>query len=313
MDSKNTFDFMDKKLLDAIREENNDFLLRITDSDQEYVDYLKESSIRIWLNKETTSFTRHWHYSVEIIVAIENTYTVHVKDTEYVLNPGDIMIIPAGELHELVAPESGSRLVCLFDYEVISQLSGFAKLSPFISQPMCIRRNDTSPLYNRSISLIKQIAREYAEQNPFFELVIYTRLISLFVIIGRSDSEDESLIDSKQSKLNKRLSIAFEYIDSHYTEDLSLDKVASIAGFSKFHFTRMFKECSGQNFHEYLSFKRVQASETLLLKPNYSITEVAFGAGFSSLSTFNRAFKAVNKCSPTEYRMLYARPSTTME
>lgn len=311
MDSKNTFDFMDKKVLDAIRDENKDFFSRTTDADQEYVDYLKEYSIRIWLNKEPDPYPLHWHYSVEIIVAIENIYTIRTKNSEYVLNPGDIMIIPAGELHELTSPETGSRLVCLFDYEAISQLSGFAKLTPFISQPIHIRRNENSSLYNRSISLLKQIAREYAEQNPFFELVIYTRLISLFVTIGRhtNDDSDYQLTDSKHSELSKKLSIAFEYIDSHYTEDISLDKVAAVAGFSKFHFSRLFKQCSGQNFHEYLCFKRVQASETLLLKPNYSITEVAFKAGFSSLSTFNRAFKMVNKCSPTEYRMLYLSPN----
>lgn len=311
MDTKNSFDFMDAKMLEAIRSKNDGFFTRYTDASQEYVDFYKESSIRIWYNQEQVNFALHWHYATEIIVVLEETYTVKTRGNTYVLTPGDIMIIPAGELHEIEQSGSGSRLICLFDHQAISQLNGFASLMPFVSQPICLTQNDTSSMYNRCISLLKQIAREYAEQNPFYELVIYARLLSLFVTIGRQKSicatGDDALFDAKQNELSQKLSIAFEYIDSHYTEEVSLDKVAAVAGFSKFHFSRLFKQCSGQNFHEYLCYKRVQASEVLLLKPEYSITEIAFKSGFSSLSTFNRAFKTINQCSPTEYRMLYHR------
>lgn len=314
MDNKNAFDIIDAKLLEALRAKNVGLFTRYTDADQEFVDFFMESSTRIWYNKENIGYQLHWHYATEIIIAIENTYTVRTRGNVYVLEPGDLLIIPAGELHAIDEPTTGSRVIALFDYQVISQLNGFAALMPFISQPVYISKNDTSSTYNRCISLVKQIFREYIEQNPFYELVIYARLLSLFVTIGRqktvSTNKDDSLFDAKQSELNQKLSIAFEYIDSHYTEDVSLDKVAAVAGFSKFHFSRLFKQCSGQNFHEYLCYKRVQASEVLLLKPEYSITEIAFKSGFSSLSTFNRAFKTINQCSPTDYRMLYNKSTS---
>ncbi len=311
MATNNVFDFLDTKVLDRIRSENIDFMSRVTDAGQEYVDYLNDSSIRIWYNKETIGFPLHWHYAVEVIAVLEDSYTINTKSRQYVLNPGDVLIIPAGELHEIETSESGSRLIFLFEFQTISKLEGFAALMPYFSQPVYLQKNETSSSYNRCISLLKQIAREYADQNPFFELIIYSRLLSLLVTIGRQkrigNKENDGLFDSKQNELNKKLSIAFEYIDSHYVEEISLEKVASISGFSKFHFSRLFKQCSGQNFHEYLCFKRVQASEVLLLKPEMSITEIAFKSGFSSLSTFNRAFKTINQCSPTEYRMLYSK------
>ena len=313
METKNVFDFIDNKYLELIRSENRDFSVRNTDASQEYVDYLNESSIRIWYNKEAQDYPLHWHYAVEIAIALEGNYVYKSKNKTYELNPGDVLIIPAGELHEIEQPQSGSRLICLFDYRALSQLNGFAALAPFLSQPIFIQKNDNSSMYNRCISLLRQIAREYADQNAFFELVIYTRLISLFVTIGRqktSNTDELNILDTKQNELNKKLSIAFEYIDSHYMDEVSLEKVASIAGFSKFHFSRLFKECSGQNFHEYLCYKRIQASETMLLKPNLSISEIAYNSGFSSLSTFNRAFRSINQCSPSEYRMLYNRPTS---
>lgn len=312
MNTANIFDFMDLKVLEKIRIENTDFLDRNTDSNQELVDYLNGSSIRIWFNKEDMGFPLHWHYAIEITIALQDNYNVKTQTNEYLLEPGDIIIIPAGELHEIDAPKSGNRLIFLFDFQTISQLNGFAALMPFLSQTIYLKKNETSSVYNRIISLLKQIAREYADQNPFFELIIYARLLSLLVTLGRQRTigfrDEDNLFDPKQNELSKKLSIAFEYIDSHYMEDVTLEKVASISGFSKFHFSRLFKQCSGQNFHEYLCYKRVQASEVLLLKPELSITEIAFRSGFSSLSTFNRAFKTINQCSPTEYRLLYNKP-----
>lgn len=309
MDKKNSFDFVDIKILEKIRSENVGFFTRITDSDQEMVQYPDKSYCRIWFNKEPAGFPLHWHYAVEIIVVIEDTYTVNLRNTEYILKPGDAIIIPAGELHELCKPDSGSRVICLFDFQTLSQLNGFAALKPFISQPIILAHDDDSYMYNRCISLLRQITREYADKNPFYELIIYARLLSLYVTIGRykslRTSSNDTYPDPKHNELSQKLSIAFEYIDRHYTENVTLEKVASVSGFSKFHFSRLFKECSGQNFHEYLCYKRVQASEALLLKPNYPITEIAFKSGFSSLSSFNRAFRTINHCSPTEYRTLY--------
>lgn len=307
MSNTNSFDFVDNKILELIRSENVGVFTRNTDSDQEFVDYPNEASLRLWFNKEQDGFPIHWHYATEIIIVLEDTYVVKTTNSRYNLSAGDILIIPAGELHELETPLAGSRVICLFDYQTLSQLNGFAALTPFLSQPVHIQRNDSSSAYNRVINLLRQIAHEYAAKNPFYELVIYARLLSLFVTIGRHsvNNADDSSLDSKQNELSKKLSIAFEYIDAHYMDNLSLDMVASVAGFSKFHFSRLFKQCSGQNFHEYLCYKRIQASEVMLLKPNISITEIAFKSGFSSLSSFNRAFRTVNNCSPTEYRMLY--------
>ena len=93
-----------------------------------------------------------------------------------------------------------------------------------------------------------------------------------------------------------------EYIDNHYTEDLTLEDMADIIGFSKYHFSRLFKQYTNFTFCDYLKNRRIQAAEMLLEQPEYSITEVALQAGFPSISTFNRIFKEYKNCTPTEFR-----------
>lgn len=307
---------LDKDIREKCRSKAEQYYHRNVDGEEEKVKYMGGSFMRVWYNMENDDFPLHWHYAIEIIVPLENNYTVRTQQAEFVLNPGDILVIPTGELHELKAPETGSRLIFLFDYTAISHLNGFSALTPFLSQPVYIKKDEESYFYNHEIDLLSQIFMEFVNQGAFSELVIYSILLSFFVTLGKTrimSSESIAETDSgKQQELAQKLAIAFDYIDSHYTEDITLEDVAFVAGFSKFHFSRLFKQCSGQNFHEYLLLKRVKVAEMLLLKPDQSVTEIALQAGFSSLSTFNRTFKKIKNCSPTEYRALCNKVSSAV-
>ena len=104
--------------------------------------------------------------------------------------------------------------------------------------------------------------------------------------------------------MDKLLAIC-HYINEHFTENLTLEEVASLAGFSKYHFTRLFRQYADTSFYKYLNQRRIDHAKTLLLDPGLSVIEVALASGFSSLSAFLRMFKLLNHCTPTEYRSMY--------
>ena len=110
---------------------------------------------------------------------------------------------------------------------------------------------------------------------------------------------------TKSNSLMNRLSMVLDYLDSHYSENITLEEAASIACFSKFYFTRLFKQYTNQTFYDYLSARRIKAAEQMLIVPNLAITEISLKSGFASLSSFNRTFKRLKGCSPSEYRTLY--------
>ena len=81
--------------------------------------------------------------------------------------------------------------------------------------------------------------------------------------------------------------------------------VAALAGFSKYHFSRLFKEFTNISFYKYLNNQRISYAEKLLLDPNINITEVAIHSGYNSISAFMRMFKIIKNCTPTEFRNMY--------
>src|SRR5437762_13143903 len=95
---------------------------------------------------------------------------------------------------------------------------------------------------------------------------------------------------------------ARKYIEEHADEELSLTKVAKMVNISANHLSEKFKQVTGTNFVEYVARTRFANACDLLRKSNLRISEIAFAAGFQSLSQFNRVFKRFSGKSPTQYR-----------
>ena len=96
---------------------------------------------------------------------------------------------------------------------------------------------------------------------------------------------------------------ARKYIEEHAGEELSLTKVAKAVNMNANYLSENFKQVTGTNFVEYIARTRFANACDLLRNPNLRISEIAFAAGFQSLSQFNRVFKRFSGTSPTQYRV----------
>ncbi len=282
------------------------------DSNYDLIDYVPDSTIRVWVNNDNVSYALHVHQAVEVIYPLEQEYCVCVGSEKYHLKPGDIFIIPSGEAHGLTPlTDTGLRLIFMIDLNVLSKMRGFSYMTAYLSAPSLINYDTYGPLYDEIAPLLLKICEDFFSADVFREMTVYSDLLLVLSKYGRyrMEQDDHTLLAetgiNRQTNLMARLNVVFDYLDAHFAEDISLEKVADIAGFSKFHFSRLFKQCTGYNFYDYLCYRRIKNAETMLLRPGASITEIALYSGFSSLSTFNRTFKKLKNCTPTEYRSLY--------
>ena len=95
---------------------------------------------------------------------------------------------------------------------------------------------------------------------------------------------------------------ARKYIDEHSREELSLTRVAKAVNMNANHLSENFKQVTGINFVEYVARTRFKTACDLLQNRHMRISEIAFAAGFQSLSQFNRVFKSFSGKSPTQCR-----------
>lgn len=107
--------------------------------------------------------------------------------------------------------------------------------------------------------------------------------------------------DAQLSQL-RRLRLAKDAMDRDWAEPIDLDMVAAHAGYSRYHFVRVFRAAYGQTPGQYLSHRRIERAEELLRTADLSVTEICTLVGFTSLGTFSSSFKKHTGLTPSEYR-----------
>ena len=116
-------------------------------------------------------------------------------------------------------------------------------------------------------------------------------------------NQNTTLQNQFQQEYCHRLHKVVDYINEHLHEELSLEKLANEANFSKFHFHRIFTAFTGETLGSYIQRLRLEwAAGKLITSPSYPITEVCFDAGYSNPSVFSKAFNDRFGVSPTAWR-----------
>ena len=271
------------------------------DGDFETVDYTENRSVLIYDNVENEEYPVHWHNAIEIIMPLTNPFTAVCDGKVFDLKERDILIIPAGTLHTLKA-QPGRRLIMLFDNRSISTNPALYDLYSVLKSPLLINDEFDEELRSSLGNLIKEIYTLYSNFSVVTEVYIYIKLLTL---LARIKENQINAVKYDDEKYLEKFGTIIKYIEQNYMYNITLDDLAKMAGYSKYHFSRIFKKYSRTTFISFLNHRRIKAAEMLLLDENISVTEAAMQVGFSSLTTFNRVFREIKGCTPTEFRKLY--------
>lgn len=283
-------------------------MIEILHGARETIVYDEKISVKPYYNNQNENYPNHWEPSFEIIMPIKNIYTVYIEDNPIVLQPNDLLIISPGMLHRILAPDVGIRYIMLFDSVMFSDISGLESLNTMFYPFVHYTKKSFSCLDVMN-QYMDNIYKEYYSDDPLKYAAIYTNLLALIMTAKRNEVnrviDASTLKDSKSHKyLNKFIQIC-KYIEDNCCEDITIQELVNLSGFSYSHFIRLFKQFTNMTYYSYLNQCRInQAKHLLASKPNLSITEISMQSGFASIATFNRLFKKQVKCSPSQYRNL---------
>lgn len=282
-------------------------MIEILNGTRETVNFNSSSTIKFYRNNTPENFPEHWHMAGEIIAPQINTYTVRVGKKTICLQTGDVLIIAPGELHTITAPDVGVRYIVNYDASHFDHIKDMGCIVSLLQPYYLVRATEKPDLAKALVSSLKQIEMEYFSTSAYRDSEICSLFLHLMVMLARGTMPAglfRKMTISKNQEYSDRFIRICGYIREHCTETLDIDSLAVQAGFSKFHFTRLFKKFTGSTCHEYVLSTRIRLAQSLLNEPHVPITEVAAKAGFNSLATFNRTFRAHCGCTPSSYRKL---------
>lgn len=143
--------------------------------------------------------------------------------------------------------------------------------------------------------------------NTAGKLEMDTLVVELFseaaaIVTNRSATANIPVV-SKANRLTT-VELAKEFMNTHFSNDISLQEVAVNSCISPFHFSRLFKKSTSFSPHQYLQQVRLKHAELLLRNSKLPVTDIAYASGFSSAAYFATAFKQQYKANPLQYRKM---------
>lgn len=142
----------------------------------------------------------------------------------------------------------------------------------------------------RSMLVYPAASQGHVLHQAFIQIIL-ARTLPLFEMIDKSSVGSNDIIYQTVS-----------YIAAHYTEELTLSKMAHDLGISQSSLSRVFSSTFHTNFNRYLNEARLDYACSLLLHSDHTILDICIRAGFDSQRTFNRVFQERYHMSPREYR-----------
>lgn len=283
------------------------FSKRVLHGEDEDVDLVPETNMRIWYNNQFGNFAKHKHDVLEICIPIENDYKYIVNGKNFVISPGDILFIPPETLHEIECQNEGCRFIYLFSIGFLKEFYEYSFLTDFFSEPKLINESTYPNLYGKIYSAFMAINDQYfMYTNMVLEMPIYAKLLEIFSLIASVHPQFSPIRteDAKTKSKYEKFRSLINHINSHYMDEITLEWAADYAGFSKYHFSRLFKDYTDVTFSDYLMHRRMQAARILLTDTSNTVTEIAFQTGFNNLTSFTRSFRNATGMTPSEFRQI---------
>lgn len=137
----------------------------------------------------------------------------------------------------------------------------------------------------------------------------FQRLVTQLTILNELATTDEFRILNADGfsllsdvKDNDRINEVFNYVKTHFKEEITLEVMADLTNLTIPSFCRYFKKVTHKTFTQFVNEYRLVHASRLLAEEPLSITEVCFESGFNNFSHFNKKFKAFTGKNPSEYR-----------
>ena len=199
-----------------------------------------------------------------------------IRHSEFPVRCSFIRLSAAGAAREGISALLESLPVCTYlsDEESVERLIGsFATLN------------------HRLIASSSSELRELRVNAAFLEL--FYRVIGLVRGSGTG---------TEGGRLHPTVLKAYEYINEHYAEDCSLERLSDAVSMSKNYFHTLFTEQVGKTPYEYVTEKRIEQAKERIVAGERSMYEIALEVGFCSQSHFTKVFRGVTGMTPMEYR-----------
>ena len=245
---------------------------------------------------ERSIFKKHTHEDYSIAVVVQGTSNFFYQNSVEKIRAGEIALVNPGEVHACNADEGDVWAYRMFYVDcglirtIADDVFGAEGGLPRFTQQIVRDRqlfDALLGLYELLLDTDNTLERDSCIHETLAEL-----------LIGYGDRRSCTAMPEQAAKPLQR---AHDYLIDKLSENISLEELSCVAGFSAYHLLRMFREHFGLPPHAFQRQQRIHRGKQMLAEGR-TIVDVALDLGFSDQSHFSNTFKSLVGATPRQYQ-----------
>ncbi len=249
-----------------------------------------------------TVINKHFHDWIEIVYLIHGDLEIQVNNRSMKLRENDFVVINPMSIHSTRCMNGNTAILLQIP---TSFLEKFMPDIRYFSFAVDLESKD--PRVQTKLANIRSTLQDlwinYQFQAEGYVFRCYSLIFEVIYILIHSFSYK---VDRKEQQKNQknleRIQEIMEYVESHYTVQISIAEIAGRVGLNEIYFSRFFKANMGMTFLEYLNMVRLGKIYVDLLNTNMPVKDIQTKHGFYNDKVFRRMFREVYGCTPREAR-----------
>lgn len=224
---------------------------------------------------------------------------IRIDGHAYQVQRGDVVIYNAGVLHDECADSNFGMsfyncAIKNFKLPVLPE----NHLLPHDVKPILHTQNKA----NYVETIFRELFEQVSQKKIFSGAICHYLLNALLIILMEQIPHEKT---ARRDKFDESFRRCKEFIDEHFTENISVEQMSQIANMSVSGFSHHFKKILGLAPCQYIIRLKIGMGQKLLIGTDKSITEISMELGYDNVSHFNNQFKKFVGTSPRSYRKLW--------
>jgi len=252
----------------------------------------------------------HWHEELEGILVETGSVIVAVEGESYRIEQGNGCFINGGALHSVWSAKAGEcRLHSMVFHPrlvggSLDSIFWQGYLQPILSEASsrCVIFHQGVSWNDQALMAMEDAWQACALEQPGYEFEVRHALSKLVFLLAGHGAAGKMPPSEKARREAERMKWMLQYIQEHYSEELTSAKIAKSAAISESECLRCFRSMIGTTPIQYVRQVRIQKAAELLTVTQEKIAEIGALCGFQEMSYFARAFRELKGCTPSEYR-----------
>lgn len=237
----------------------------------------------------------HYAETIEILLCEDLCGEIVIGNQHYLLGGQQLFVIPPYTVHSNnIRPGGGTMFVFKISFH---EMDRYLNAANFLAIGGCRlgQLQYNCPEYAAVQAIVDGLIERDGDLMRCLPLIL-----ELFIVLSRHVDSNRNA-DSAHSRFkSSSLQELIRWTNENYSRKITIEEVADMTGYSKFHFCSRFKSQTGMTYMNYLNSVRVSHA-CLMLRNGEPVQAVCRSCGFENVSYFIQVFKRIQHVTPRQY------------